>query len=586
LIYTYLAGTSTPAATYTSSTGSTAHANPIVLDAAGRIATGEVWLTTGVDYKFLVKTSVNVQLGSYDNIPSINDFTAIYAALANTANIALGDALIGFKQSNSSGVLSGAVGKTVHQKLQESVSVKDFGATGDGTTDDTTAVSAALTAAITYNVALYIPSGTYKLTAKITKSAATKISIIGDGRGLSNLYWLDGASAGLDLTYTDNLYPVNVQGLSFWVGTLATGTALKISGPETASVTNLGPSVSDLEIRGYDKAADCWDIGIHFYTCWYILLDQVSIKGQNDATEPFAQTAGIKLTSCQVCFMTKFTIVHVQTGILEAASGVATHGEGFCFNDFEMVGVSVGIDLSADGNAPGTNIGFGHINAYSYGIKLANQYQTAIHDLLLYKVNISTSNYTAISLAGCWSNIIHDNQIHGSATATGTMFGIVLSNGSIQNIIHDNNFQYFYGTGLAGIVMGNDTDKNYIHNNSCDATLTSIVLINNDALKNNVFNLNLPSSIQQLTINSTTPSVGNDLSGQWFFNNSVATTVTNFIDSYQTQKITIVSTTANTTIQNNANIILNGGINFVMAANNVITLQRESTIWREISRSA
>ena len=117
LIYTYAAGTTTPAVTYTSSTGVTAHANPIVLDAAGRVATGEIWLTSGVDYKFLVKTSANVQLGTYDNIPSINDLTN----LANTTNPALGDALVGFRQSDSSGNLTGAIGRTVHQKLQEIV---------------------------------------------------------------------------------------------------------------------------------------------------------------------------------------------------------------------------------------------------------------------------------------------------------------------------------------------------------------------------------------------------------------------------------------------------------------------------------
>lgn len=172
LIYTYLAGTNTPAATYTSSTGLIAHSNPIVLDAAGRIATGEVWLTSGVDYKFLVKTSVGVQLGSYDNIPSINDFTLIYAALANTTDPTLGDALVGFRQSNSSGNLSGAVGKTVHQKLQESVSVKDFGAVGDGTTDDTAAIVAALVAV---NSILF-PPGTYKITANITVGAGKSLT--------------------------------------------------------------------------------------------------------------------------------------------------------------------------------------------------------------------------------------------------------------------------------------------------------------------------------------------------------------------------------------------------------------------------
>jgi len=164
LIYTYLAGTTTPEATYTSSTGLIAHSNPIVLDAAGRIATGEVWLTSGVDYKFLVKTFANVQLGSYDNIPSINDFTSIYAALANTSNVALGDALVGFRQSNSSGALGGAVGRTVHQKLQETVSVKDFGAVGNGTTDD----SAAFNLAIATGNPVYVPSGTYKTDNAVT----------------------------------------------------------------------------------------------------------------------------------------------------------------------------------------------------------------------------------------------------------------------------------------------------------------------------------------------------------------------------------------------------------------------------------
>ena len=40
-LYSYLAGTTTPQATYTTAAGSIAHSNPIVLDSAGRVATGE-----------------------------------------------------------------------------------------------------------------------------------------------------------------------------------------------------------------------------------------------------------------------------------------------------------------------------------------------------------------------------------------------------------------------------------------------------------------------------------------------------------------------------------------------------------------
>jgi hypothetical protein len=71
-LYTYAAGTTTPAATYTSSSGVTAHANPIVLDSGGRVPGGETWLTDGTSYKFLLKDSTDVLLATYDNIVGIN----------------------------------------------------------------------------------------------------------------------------------------------------------------------------------------------------------------------------------------------------------------------------------------------------------------------------------------------------------------------------------------------------------------------------------------------------------------------------------------------------------------------------------
>lgn len=146
-LYTYAAGTTTPQTTYTSSSGATPNANPIILNAAGRLSgSGEIWLTEGVNYKFVLTDSNDVLIGTYDNISGANDGTAIYAALANSSDPAKGDALVGFRQSNNSGNLAGSVGRTVHQKLQEIVSFKDFGAVGDGVADDAAAIQAAVTA--------------------------------------------------------------------------------------------------------------------------------------------------------------------------------------------------------------------------------------------------------------------------------------------------------------------------------------------------------------------------------------------------------------------------------------------------------
>jgi len=74
-IYTYEAGTTTPKATYTSITGDTAHSNPIVLDAAGRVPGYEIWLLTSSQYKFVLKTASDVTVFTIDNVIS-NGFGA------------------------------------------------------------------------------------------------------------------------------------------------------------------------------------------------------------------------------------------------------------------------------------------------------------------------------------------------------------------------------------------------------------------------------------------------------------------------------------------------------------------------------
>ena len=68
LIYTYEAGTTTPQATYTTSAGTIAHTNPIVLNSAGRVPGGELWLVMGSNYKFVLQTSAAVLIATYDNI--------------------------------------------------------------------------------------------------------------------------------------------------------------------------------------------------------------------------------------------------------------------------------------------------------------------------------------------------------------------------------------------------------------------------------------------------------------------------------------------------------------------------------------
>lgn len=76
-IYTYLAGTTTPAVTYTSSNGNTANSNPIILNSAGRVPY-EIWLTDSIEYKFVLKDSNDVLIGTWDNLVGINSNFVAY----------------------------------------------------------------------------------------------------------------------------------------------------------------------------------------------------------------------------------------------------------------------------------------------------------------------------------------------------------------------------------------------------------------------------------------------------------------------------------------------------------------------------
>lgn len=64
-IFTYAAGTTTKAATYTSSTGTTSNSNPIILDGAG-FAT--VYLDIAKSYKIVLQNAQGVQQWVADNV--------------------------------------------------------------------------------------------------------------------------------------------------------------------------------------------------------------------------------------------------------------------------------------------------------------------------------------------------------------------------------------------------------------------------------------------------------------------------------------------------------------------------------------
>jgi hypothetical protein len=98
----------------------------------------------------------------------------------------------------------GSVTRPTCEKLEELISVKDFGAVGDGVADDTATIQSAINAATAVGKNLYVPKGTYNLTAQLQVTCG----IVGDGssqtlfQGLNN-----GTSAGILILVTNgNLF--------------------------------------------------------------------------------------------------------------------------------------------------------------------------------------------------------------------------------------------------------------------------------------------------------------------------------------------------------------------------------------------
>lgn len=85
LLYSYIAGTTTPLSTYTDASGAVANTNPVVLDANGY---ANIWLGTGT-YKFILTDSLGVQQWSQDNYPGnvANGFGGVVLPVSTNTNI-------------------------------------------------------------------------------------------------------------------------------------------------------------------------------------------------------------------------------------------------------------------------------------------------------------------------------------------------------------------------------------------------------------------------------------------------------------------------------------------------------------------
>ena len=97
------------------------------------------------------------------------------------SNLSVAAATIYATDINYNEGATGAVTRTLESKLQESVSVKDFGAVGDGVTNDTASIQAAINSLSPKGGTLYVPPGTYLVDSLVFPADPCVINFFGSG---------------------------------------------------------------------------------------------------------------------------------------------------------------------------------------------------------------------------------------------------------------------------------------------------------------------------------------------------------------------------------------------------------------------
>lgn len=145
---------------------------------------------------------------------STNNAGATVQAQLTNVGSATGSSNVGH-----TGTGTAVVATTVQNKLREVISVKEFGAVGDGTTDDTAAIQAAIDS-VAGSLFLFFPAGTYKLTSTIYLKRS-HVHLRGAGPYNTNISYVNaaggtaiaGATGGITSTSTITDCSIKEMGL-------------------------------------------------------------------------------------------------------------------------------------------------------------------------------------------------------------------------------------------------------------------------------------------------------------------------------------------------------------------------------------
>lgn len=400
--------------------------------------------------------------------------TELQILLADTADVANGATLIGYLGGTLRAYLNqfvtsvgasiigwiqsgtGAVLRTIQAKLRESVSVKDFGAVGDGVTDD----SAAFQAAATASGVLYVPPGIYILNTGITFTSKS-VMLFGAGRELTELRF---GTVAIGITVENALVfsPVEIRDMSITTTQTLAGTAIDITWPDTfdGRLIHKG-TLSGLQIQGANNQTQGWNKGIRYTQGCFVTITDCGILGRD--TDGNTDLSQAKKSASQIGIEwvggTYPVDIRVQNCFINCwdrgfdASGAP---EGLDFHNCSFLYCRVGIKAAptvfsaglGGGSAmsrPLLRVSDCHFACYISCVDSNGMVQSIIHDNLFYTNNLGASAANAVYIQNSGDILIHDNEFYQFATVQTVNHCVIETSTDI--IIHDNIFGAS-GTGI------------------------------------------------------------------------------------------------------------------------------------------
>jgi len=532
------------------------------------------------------------------------------------------------------------------------LNVCQFGARSDGVTNDSTACQQVLNYLSTRGGKIVFSGKTLIATALVYSGKSLHIE--GDGIEASQI--LCTAASGLfSLTFTTTTVATDYFTLSN-LTILSSGTGSKLVAVSvTFPVTQTLPSspqclIENVSIRGdkygINTATDAyWTRLLRFTNCASTILRGVFLS--QIGNELCTAIEVLNSASTNAFYLNMDSVV--SQGSLQAIS-IGGWIESVHLTNCEIAAPQFGINInntSATPHLPLIRMLNTHINAVKRCVYLQN-----LSDIIIESCNFTCFNDVrntdtltvhAIQAVDC-ENISVIGGVYGVFPSVSTGFstvanvfsfsacdqvrvqgvdidvslggsqtlgrGIVLSGGTKNALIQDNDFRTNLGSAGVTYVLGQpniysnerlvvsdnsfndgsigvsyiDIQNGRIQDNKFDGTTTPISVTGGTVPKSAglLINGNFPRQTQSFTTNLATPSVGSALNDIWDVSNTVATNVTNFIDGYDGQPLTLYFSNGNTTLVNGANIVNVGLVNITPVNGQIVKYRRMYGSWRQV----